>query len=319
MTFEFRRVVVDIPNPDAGEQPTLAAAMEIAKDSKIRLCLFHCVYHRDLKQQPGHDDAVIDEARKLLLENRRAKLQELADSARTAEIEVAIELAWAQDPFLELVRVAGAEDVDLVISSTQPRTRWERLRLSNQDWQLIRYCPSSLLLVKPGERKRYARALAAIDPLHADDKPASLDHRILEAAKSMCELYGAKLDVINVVMPVLSAAPTVAEPLLATDTVAQEAATEAHKKRAKALLAEHALNKAGINVMVGEPADQIVAFADSLECDLLVMGAVARSALGRLLIGNTAEKVLDAVASDLLIIKPDGVKADTQSNSVYAG
>ena len=315
MTFEFRRVVVDIPNPDAGEQPTMAAAMEIARDSEVRLCLFHSVYHRDLKQQPGHDDAVIDEARELLLDSRRAKLQDLAKCARTSEIEVSIELAWSKDPFLELVRVATEEAADLVISSTQPHTRWERLRLSNQNWQLIRFCPCSLLLAKPGQRKRYARALAAIDPLHADDKPASLDHRILEAAKSMCAMYGAELEVINVVMPVLSAAPMVAEPLLVTDTIAQEAVTEAHQKRAKELAARHALNEADINVMVGEPADQIVEFAAGHACDLLVMGAVARSALGRLLIGNTAERVLDAIASDILIIKPDGVKTDPQSNS----
>ena len=111
MTFEFRKVVVDISNPDAGEQPTLAVAIEFASDSKVSLCLFHSVYHRDLKQRPGHDDRVIDEARKLLLESRRAKLQELADCAKSANIEISIELVHVhtiRPTFSSIIRRAGA-------------------------------------------------------------------------------------------------------------------------------------------------------------------------------------------------------------------
>jgi Universal stress protein family len=37
-----------------------------------------------------------------------------------------------------------------------------------------------------------------------------------------------------------------------------------------------------------------------------VMGAVSRSGLKRLIIGNTAEKVIDQVACDLLVVKPKG-------------
>jgi len=39
------------------------------------------------------------------------------------------------------------------------------------------------------------------------------------------------------------------------------------------------------------------------------MGAVSRSALARLLIGNTAERVLDKLSCDVLIVKPRGFTA----------
>jgi len=38
------------------------------------------------------------------------------------------------------------------------------------------------------------------------------------------------------------------------------------------------------------------------------MGALARSGLKRLLIGNTAERVLDHLPCDLLVIKPRGLR-----------
>ena len=42
---------------------------------------------------------------------------------------------------------------------------------------------------------------------------------------------------------------------------------------------------------------------------IVVMGALARAGLKRLLIGNTAERVLDHLPCDLLVIKPRGLRA----------
>ncbi|HJO11835.1 MAG TPA: hypothetical protein QGI39_07320 [Gammaproteobacteria bacterium] len=39
------------------------------------------------------------------------------------------------------------------------------------------------------------------------------------------------------------------------------------------------------------------------------MGAVSRSRIDRLLIGNTAEKMLDKLESDVLVIHPDHAPA----------
>jgi universal stress protein E len=47
--------------------------------------------------------------------------------------------------------------------------------------------------------------------------------------------------------------------------------------------------------------------------DFVVMGAVARSGLKRLFIGSTAERVLDRLPCDLVIIKPlEFVSSDEQ-------
>jgi hypothetical protein len=37
---------------------------------------------------------------------------------------------------------------------------------------------------------------------------------------------------------------------------------------------------------------------------MVIMGAVSRSGLKRLLIGNTAERVLDQLSCDILVVKP---------------
>jgi universal stress protein E len=46
--------------------------------------------------------------------------------------------------------------------------------------------------------------------------------------------------------------------------------------------------------------------ARQLGCDLVVMGALSRSGLKRIFIGNTAERILDSLDCDVLVVKPPG-------------
>ena len=46
-----------------------------------------------------------------------------------------------------------------------------------------------------------------------------------------------------------------------------------------------------------------------LRRDVLVMGAVSRSGLARLMIGNTAERAIDALPCDVLVVKPAHFKS----------
>jgi universal stress protein E len=53
-----------------------------------------------------------------------------------------------------------------------------------------------------------------------------------------------------------------------------------------------------------DPVNGILEVARRSRSAIVVMGAVSRSGLKRVFIGNTAERVLDALACDLLIVKP---------------
>ena len=59
-----------------------------------------------------------------------------------------------------------------------------------------------------------------------------------------------------------------------------------------------------IHLFRGQPIDGILQQTRALEPDLLLMGAVARGHLDNALIGQTAERVLEEVECDLLVLKP---------------
>jgi universal stress protein E len=68
------------------------------------------------------------------------------------------------------------------------------------------------------------------------------------------------------------------------------------------------IRKADRIVQAGDPTVELPPAVKEWKTSLLVMGAVSRSALKRAFIGHTAERVIDAVHCDVLIVKPRSFK-----------
>jgi len=64
-----------------------------------------------------------------------------------------------------------------------------------------------------------------------------------------------------------------------------------------------------ILVAQGEVAEALSTFARRSGTAIVVMGAVSRSAIMRWFIGNTAERTLDRLTCDALIVKPRGFRS----------
>jgi universal stress protein E len=72
---------------------------------------------------------------------------------------------------------------------------------------------------------------------------------------------------------------------------------------------DRALDRARIprgrrHLVKGAPSEAIPRTARALRAHIAVMGAISRSALKRIVIGNTAERVLGELPCDVLVVKP---------------
>jgi universal stress protein E len=63
---------------------------------------------------------------------------------------------------------------------------------------------------------------------------------------------------------------------------------------------------ARLRLAEGRPEAELPTLAEDLEIDVLVAGAVSRSRLEQVFIGGTAERLLDRVGCDLLVVQPPG-------------
>jgi nucleotide-binding universal stress UspA family protein len=84
-----------------------------------------------------------------------------------------------------------------------------------------------------------------------------------------------------------------------------------------ALVAPYGLGPKSVHLVAGPASEEIPALAEGIDAGMLVMGAVSRSGLKRLFIGNTAERVIDHVKSDVLVIKPAGFKTPVPKRAGY--
>ena len=183
--LELNRILVVIEAGAGNQQPALDRAKQLAKFAEAELELFIADFSTYLEDGYYFDPVRAKELRQEHGEKNLAFLEQLAEPLRKNGLEVSCATAWGNPPFEEVVRRVDELKPDLVIKGTRRHEKLARLFLSNEDWELIRYCPCPLLLVKDKAWSHPPSFLVAVDPEHSHDKPAALDHRLISAAGSL--------------------------------------------------------------------------------------------------------------------------------------
>ncbi|MCY1267935.1 Universal stress protein E [compost metagenome] len=300
MKLQHLLVVID---PTRDDQPALSRARWIAERSGARLSLLACDY------SPALDNALLvaqrdlERARQNQQAERQAWLERIAGPLRHDGIDTSCHTLWGKPLYRQIIGHVEQHRPDLVLKSTSRHGLLKRLFLTNTDWQLIRHCPQPLWLVHQGEWSGQ-RLCTALDPLHESDKPAALDHRLIGISREFEQRLGLQAHYLHsyVALPQTLAFDT--ELLTNFDDYARRT-REHHRQAFDNLLAQYPqIDRATAFFEEGFAEEVIPAFVRSHAIDLLLMGAVARGQLDNALIGQTAERVLEEVECDLLVVKP---------------
>jgi universal stress protein E len=183
-----------------------------------------------------------------------------------------------------------------------------RAVLTNTDWNLIRTCAAPLWLVKPVELAPKPVFIAAIDPMNANDKPAALDDEILGVGKTLSNSAGAEMHVFHAYDPRVAIASATANAYIPVslpfDEIEKEMRAQ-HEGRFNEITEYHQVPADRLHLVSGITHEELPELARKLSATVVVMGAVSRNRLKRLFIGATAERTLEHLPCDLLIIKPD--------------
>jgi universal stress protein E len=247
--------------------------------------------------------------RESALARHRGRLDALAAPLRAQGFDVRTDASWDYPLYEAIIRAAVEWGADLVVKDTHHHSVLRRSIFTNTDWSLIRHCPMPLLLVKPRPMGHIPCVVAAVDPLHPRDKEASLDDRIVTSANELAHLLGGQavlLHTFDVPPGIMTSADgltmPVAIPVAEIAAELERNCTEAVRTLAK----KHGIPRERVHVLQGHTRQLLVSSTDELRADVVVMGAISRSALERLFVGSTAEAVLDRLLCDVLIVKPVG-------------
>jgi len=296
MTLRIRRILVPIRDLQAVPSTTLRKAAALARTTGARIELFHAIEPAGSRGPENLDHA-------------QQQLARIARSAWSRGCEVRTSVALESPPHEAIVKRAHDSKADLVLAAAHAHGRTKRLFLRNTDWELIRHSPAPLLLAKSRGLYHKPVILVAVDPFHAHAKPARLDEQLLAGAHDMARLLGGSVHVLHAYMPLpANVEGPLGEPIAWENTELERI----HAKQVRAAF-DRLADKAKIapahrHLEMGDVAGELQAAVRRLRARLVVMGAVSRSGLRRILIGSTAERVLDRLSCDVLILKPAGVK-----------
>ncbi len=301
----IRKILVAVKNPDARRQPGAEKALRIARSLGASVELYHAISTPVFLELEPLRSTSIAELRREALALRLQRLEKIAATARRLGIKASATVEWDFPPHEAIIRRAIRSRADLIIAECHQGRRLAPWLMHLTDWELLRASPMPVLLLKNSKPWRKGRVLAAVDPSHAHAKPSRLDSLIVAHGELLAGKLRRALHLMYANHPSVFGL-TVGDPAL--DAVTLAATYEQQTEKGRREFADFATS-AGIpparrHLVDADPVVGIPRVARRVGADVVVMGAVSRSGLRRVFIGNTAERVLNDLPCDVLVVKP---------------
>jgi universal stress protein E len=319
MAKTFKRILVAVRDLHHAPKNELRKAGALAKASGASIELYHVIDEPD----PGRSfpetatAETIESLRTTIASKQERRLQQFARDESLTGLRVTCTADWDYPVHEAIIRRAMSTHADLVVAASRGHRFGARLLLINTDWELIRHCPVPLLLVKSRRPYQKPVVLAAVDPFHAHARPSDLDARLLDTATQVARLLRGAAHIFHAYMPLVTVEPMTGSvtPLVVLPPSAEEAHRELIARTIDRLAEKAGIPRARRHINMGDVSLGLTTISRRTHADLVVMGAVSRSALKRLFIGNAAERVLDKLSCDVLIVKPRDFKSGVAAGS----
>ncbi len=183
------------------------------------------------------------------------------------------------------------------------------VHLSNQafhtptDWQLIRQLQVPLLLSGSEPLRLRSHVVAAIDLLDESPQQQQLNQKVAAYGWQATRHDGACLHLIQV----LPLNTTLQRLKLTSKEAVLAKAAPAMLAKLQAWRTAEQLPNTIIHLHIGVVAEEIQALCQQLNAEFVVTGCSGHRPLAGFYASNTAERLLQLVSADLLVIKPDPV------------
>ena len=301
-----RGKILVIVEPDVHPTEVVSRAAWLAKLTKCDVNLMLCDPDIGALREGFF---VSNEARDIARKIRAAQkemIEDLAQPARDAGVDVSTEVLEDRPIADGVLHRAIDLNPRYIMKGTQYHSAAERSIFVDTDWQLIRSCPYPLWLVKPHDMSDKPVFVAAVDPTHSHDKPAALDTAIIENARAIADISGGEVHLLHTYHRLIGVgreATRTFKPIeLPIDELSRKIQRE-HREKLDALARANNIDAKHTHQLPGDTKELLPTFARTHGADVVVMGALARWGLKRSILGSTAEKVLDHLPCDILIVR----------------
>jgi len=203
------------------------------------------------------------------------------------------------EPCAEITHAVQAEGCDIILAGTRGLGKWEQFFIGSTAKRLIQKCPSAVWVVKAEHPVPPKVVLAATDFSDVSFKAVKEGLWIAQQSNARFHLLHI-IDSLDVSEDVIASLPK-------GSSVRQEINAEA-TRRLDAFRDSLGGDPTQIqlHLSLGTPSQEIQRMSQHLAADVIAIGTIGRGGAMGLLLGNTAEKLLDTCDCSILAVKPDG-------------
>ncbi len=318
--MSWRRVMFSVASPGDVDLMELSKAAQLASGLQAELELSHCAFDPGVSR-PGRLGARGAQAEvHKLVEHRREQLEEWAERLRARGVQVSTSVRWDYPIHEGIIRQVLRHKPTLLVAQSPRKGRAARVVFTQTDYKLIETCPCPLLLIKSTRPYTDPLILAAVDPGCSHGKPTALDDEILEVASMIRDALRGRLQLFHAGVSWGSALRMNPE-LRDVPAVVKEDVRGAYvnelERPVLSLARRHGIPGSSMQVIEGDATDLLPRIARSRAAQIVALGAVSRSRIDRALTGHTAERVLDELECDALIVKPPGFHTPVRRESIH--
>jgi len=281
----LRRILVATDFSQASEE-ALRVALFLAKNFDSEIILLHVV--PKIKDSPLN----LSELKEAVTKHLEAVGQEVEQ----AGVSVSNTLVVSGSPFDQIIRHAEQFDVNVILVGSTGITNGEKGRLGITAERVVRKSSKPVWVVRQGCVPEVKRILCPVD--FSDPS-----RRALENAIHLARNLETELTVLHVI-PMLS---RIYAPLKTLCSGKEADWMKQCTRQFEVFLQGFDFSAINCSKLArqGNSPQEVLAAAAEIESDLVVMGSVGRSGIGRVFLGGVASKVLRKMPCSVITVKSE--------------
>ncbi len=301
---QYRNIFL-MAEPDMRRTPAFEEAIGLARTTGARLHICVFAYSAAIGTILAFDRDAGRQATENFVNRHKVWLASEANALRGEGLQVTTDAVWARPQLDEMLAQIMELSPDLVIKGVHHEPLLKRLLFTPLEWQLLQLCPAPLLLVGGSVPRTPRRVLVAIDPTRYEDdgQESAFNERIINAGIALAIQCQADLHLAHAMFPpVVDYAPPAAALPLSGDFYQQILAGQ--QQQFDDFADAHGVPAERRHFLIGAPGREIPALAAEIGADTIVLGSVHRTGIERLLMGSTAQTILQHAPCNVLAVKP---------------
>jgi nucleotide-binding universal stress UspA family protein len=315
--------ILCIVDPDKTMDTTFSQSIRIAEDHQADITFMFVLKAAKLWRTAFRNKEEYAKELGEIEEKKRAAIERgILSIAPSIEAHIVVASGIA---FIEIIKRVIHHQHDLVVKCAEDMD-WMDLMLGSEDMHLLRKCPCPVLMLKPEHKDSFRKVLATVDV--NDDSRELNEGRVQGQLNQQVLEYSAALSIPELSeLHIGGAWEAYGEdffrhggfsrtPEDKVDQYVEQVQRECSTKlEILVKKMDDMLGKATVqylqprwHLVKGDASREIPLMVEKYGIDLIVMGTVGRVGIPGLIIGNTAESILEQTKCSVLAIKPEGFK-----------